>query len=150
LRRRAVLSVAGVVLALGGQAAFASLALAGSSPSAYVVNIYDGTVTPIAIATNTPGAPIPVGSQNEDVAIAVTPDGKTAYVANAPTTYGNGTLTPIDLATGTAGTPIAAGLAPDALAITPDGKTIYVANGPNGASAPSSATGVTPIGTATY
>ena len=39
-----------------------------------------GTVTPIATATNTAGPPITVG--NDPNAIAITPDGKTAYVAN--------------------------------------------------------------------
>ena len=42
-----------------------------------------GTVTPIATATNTAGPPITVGS--EPRAIAITPDGKTAYVANVRT-----------------------------------------------------------------
>jgi PKD repeat protein len=38
----------------------------------YAANLYDGTVTPITLATNTPGTVIPVGiSPNE---IAVTPD----------------------------------------------------------------------------
>ena len=68
-------------------------------------------------------------------AIAITPDGNTAYVANdspisedAPV---DGSVTPIDTATNTAGTaidvPAAAG-GPLAIAITPDGKTAYVAN----------------------
>ena len=38
-------------------------------------------MTPIATATNTAGPPITVGSGPD--AIAITPDGKTAYVANA-------------------------------------------------------------------
>ena len=38
-----------------------------------------GTVTPIATATNTAGTPITVGSDPD--AIAITPDGKTAYVS---------------------------------------------------------------------
>ena len=68
-------------------------------------------------------------------AIAITPDGKTAYVANS------GTVTPITTATDTAGTPITAGSDPYAIAITPDGKTAYVANNGSGT--------VTPITTAT-
>ena len=51
-------------------------------------------------------------------AIAITPDGQTAYVA----TTGN-TVIPIATATNTAGTPIALGTAPSAIAITPDGQT---------------------------
>ena len=42
-----------------------------------------GTVTPIATATNMPGEPIDVG--DEPFAIAVTPDGKTVYVATSDT-----------------------------------------------------------------
>jgi YVTN family beta-propeller protein len=69
--------------------------------------------------------------------VAVTPDGKTAYVANS----GSGTVTPIATATNTAGTPITVGTQPDAMAITPDGRTAYVANSGSGT--------VTPIATAT-
>ena len=87
----------------------------------YVVNLnpnnpYSGTVTPIATATNTAGPPIPVGADPN--AIAITPDGKTAYV---PTPIGAGTVTPIATATNTAGPPITTGAEPNAIAITPDG-----------------------------
>ena len=92
-------------------------------------------MTPIATATNTAGPPITVGSDPQ--AIAITPDGKTAYVAN----IGSDTVTPIATATNTAGPPITVGNSPDAIAITPDGKTAYVANGDSGT--------VTPIATAT-
>jgi YVTN family beta-propeller protein len=57
-------------------------------------------------------------------AIAITPDGATAYVAN----FGSGTVTPIDTATNTAGPAIAVGKGPDDIAITPDGATAYVAD----------------------
>ena len=60
-------------------------------------------MTPIATATNTAGTPIPVG--NDPDAIAITPDGKTAYVLS----YDAGTVTPIATATNTAGTPIPVG-----------------------------------------
>ncbi|MGH3787961.1 MAG: hypothetical protein ACRDRG_15735 [Pseudonocardiaceae bacterium] len=39
-------------------------------------------MTPIDLATNTPGTPIPVGSR--PFGVAVTPDGTTAYVDNGP------------------------------------------------------------------
>ncbi|MGA8297058.1 MAG: YncE family protein [Acidimicrobiales bacterium] len=55
-------------------------------------------------------------------AIAITPDGKTAYV----TSYTANTVTPIALATGKAGHPISAGNGPAGIAIAPDGKTAYV------------------------
>ncbi len=50
------------------------------------------------------------------VAIALTPDGSAAYLAN----YKDGTITPIDLhlATGTPGLPIPVGSQPQALAVT--------------------------------
>jgi YVTN family beta-propeller protein len=81
-----------------------------------------GTVIiPIRTATNTALAPIKVGGYGD--AIAITPDGKTAYVASIPDT-----VTPIRTATNTALPPIKGGVSPEALAITPDGKTAYVAN----------------------
>jgi YVTN family beta-propeller protein len=69
--------------------------------------------------------------------IAITPDGKTAYVAN----YGSGSVTPINTATNTAGAAITVGVRPTSIAITPDGKTAYVANSWSGT--------VTPIAVAT-
>ena len=60
-------------------------------------------MTPISTATNTAGKPIKVGT--DPGAIAITPNGKTAYVAND----GSGTVTPIDTATNTAGKPIKVG-----------------------------------------
>lgn len=68
---------------------------------------------PFAIATNTAGPPITTG--NDPDAIAITPDGKTAYVVN----YGSDTVTPIATASNTAGPPITVGRAPEAIAITP-------------------------------
>src|SRR5215469_16626181 len=70
-------------------------------------------------------------------AIAITPDGKTAYVVN----NGSGTVTPIRTATNTALKAIKVGIGPFAIAITPDGKTAYVTNRHSGT--------VTPIRTAT-
>jgi YVTN family beta-propeller protein len=96
---------------------------------------YGTTVTPIATATNTAGPPITTGSQ--PWGMAITPDGKTVYVAN----YGSGTVTPIATTTNTAGPPITVGSGPFDIAITPDGKTVYVANLDSGT--------VTPIATAT-
>ncbi len=95
-----------------------------------------GSVTPIATATNTAGPPIPAGDL--PISMAITPDGKTAYVAN----FSSGTVTPIATATNTAGPPIRTGSNPFDIAITPDGKTAYVANG----TVPGT---VTPIATAT-
>jgi DNA-binding beta-propeller fold protein YncE len=88
---------------------------------------YDtGSVVPITLASGAMGAPIPVGAA--PVAIAVTPDGGTAYVVNA----GDSTITPITLAGDTPGTPISVGVNPIGIAITPSGSTAYVLGG-NGA-----------------
>ena len=79
------------------------------------------TVTPIRTATNTAGTAIKVGSGNGPHAIAITPDGKTAYVVNPL-----GTVTPIRTATNTAGKAIKVTGLLGGIAITPDGKTAYV------------------------
>ena len=71
-----------------------------------------GTVTPITIATNTAGKPIKVGRAPDF--IAITPDGKTAYVAAV-----SGTVTPITTATNTPGQPINVGYGPAGIAVTP-------------------------------
>ena len=72
-----------------------------------------GTVTPIRTATNTALPPIKTGGSPN--AIAITPDGKTAYVTN----FLSGTVTPIRTATNTALPPIKTGLRAVAIAITP-------------------------------
>ena len=98
-----VLAAATLLLVLlpvhGAYAApIASSAGSAGPVTAYVANDGSGTVTPIPTATNTAGPPITVGGN--PYAIAITPDGKTAYVAND---IGAGTVTPIATATNTAG-----------------------------------------------
>ena len=109
----------------------------------YVSNGRGSTVTPIAIATNTAGQPIEVsggpGSGRGPGSIAITPDGKTAYVVMSG--HPTGTVMPIATASNTPGEPIEVGEGPESIAITPDGKTVYVANIGSGT--------VTPIATAT-
>jgi YVTN family beta-propeller protein len=100
--------------------------------TAYVVCFGAGTVTPIDVATGRAGTAIQPG--NSPWTVAITPDGKTAYVAGY-----NGGVTPVNLATGRVGTPIPVGGGMDAIAITPDGRTAYVAHND----------GVTPIDLAT-
>ncbi|MGH3222221.1 MAG: hypothetical protein ACRDPY_26600 [Streptosporangiaceae bacterium] len=109
-----------------------------TTPIAYVADSGGGTgdtVTPIDLATGTPGHPITVGNYPEG--IAITPDGKTAYV----TDFNQGSVTPIHLATGAPGPPITVGKEPEGIAITPDGNTAYVTNASDGT--------VTPINLAT-
>ena len=76
-------------------------------------------MTPINLATNTAGAPITGGGVERPIrGIAVTPDGRIAYVTNGES--GANSVTPINLATDTAGAPIAEGNHPVDVAITPD------------------------------
>jgi len=80
------------------------------------------TVTPIDLATNTPGTDIPVGRGGQG--IAITPDGKTAYVVNSS----DNTVTPITVATNAPGAPITVGNSPRGVAVSPDGTIVYVTN----------------------
>jgi DNA-binding beta-propeller fold protein YncE len=79
-------------------------------------------VIPVATATNTPGKPIKIGGT--PVAIAITPDGKTAYIATAAYIARScagcpvGTLIPVSTATNTPGKPIKIGRVPEAIVIT--------------------------------
>jgi YVTN family beta-propeller protein len=140
-----------------------AIAVAPDGKSVYVANGTSGTVIPISTATNAPGKPIRVGPHPGTAtntpgkpirvggfsdAIAVAPDGKTAYVANDT----SGTVIPINTATNTPGKPIHVSPHPGAvgftqggtayaIAVAPDGKSVYVANGILGT--------VIPINTAT-
>ena len=79
-----------------------------------------GQVIPVDTAAETAGRPVTVGIWPVD--IAVTPDGKIAYVVNER----SGTVTPINTATDTPGAPIPVAGGPNSIVITPDGKSAYV------------------------
>jgi DNA-binding beta-propeller fold protein YncE len=106
----------------------------------------DPSRIPFATVTSTPGRLIKI--DGSAYAIAVTPDGQTAYVSSEPPTKQKppgcagqtGEVTPISTATNMPGPPIRVGCYPYFLAITPDGATAWVASGNNT---------VTPIATAT-
>ena len=70
-------------------------------------------MTPISTRTNKAGPRIPIGVHPVD--IAITPDGRTAYVAN----YGSDTVTPISTRTNKAGPAIPVGQRPADIAIAP-------------------------------
>ncbi|MGD0983346.1 MAG: YncE family protein [Acidimicrobiales bacterium] len=81
------------------------------------------TVTPVDLTTGQALPPIPVG--NAPVAIAITPDGSTALVANV----NSGSVSPIDLANDKAGSPISVQGGPISIAISPtEPTTAYVAD----------------------
>ena len=86
-----------------------------------------GEVFPLAVATNTAGPPIPVSPDGDVTAIAVTPDGSTAYAALGF----NDEVVSIDTATRAEQAVIAVGVHPALLAMTRDGRTLYVVNSPN-------------------
>jgi YVTN family beta-propeller protein len=113
-------------------------------------------VIAFATATNRPGRVFSFDALSVD-GMAITPNGRTLYVATQPTgtkklfsvpgdpnAYSclspRGEVTPIATATNTAARPIKVGCRPLSIAVTPDGKTIYVG---------ASSNTVTPIDTAT-
>ena len=111
----------------GGASVYAAYDLfnaAGTKPAGNVV-------IPINAAHNQAEYPVKVGDGPIYIPggqIAITPNGKTAYVVNT----GGGTIIPISTAHNRAGKPIYIGrcrtFGPDFIAITPNGKTAYVAD----------------------
>ncbi len=125
MRGRAIVfsfALAGLVLAAAPSLAAARLA--------FVTGIEEGASDPfvirvdLAAETADPALHLPGGGESGAGWVAITPDGKTAYVADQNTDQ----VVPIDVATNTAGSAI--DLAPDsgpfAVAITPDGTRAYV------------------------
>jgi DNA-binding beta-propeller fold protein YncE len=97
-------------------------------------------MTPVMTATGTAGKPIKIGAI--PAAIAITPDGKTAYIADEHPA----TVTPVATATGAPGKPINIGGFPWAIAVTPDGRTAYTVDIPAHGGG---RTAVIPVATAT-
>ena len=122
----------------------------GRPPTSSAPPLRRTTVTPVATATNTPGKPIKIGGIGRltaETAIAITPDGKTAYIADG----NHRTVIPVATATNTPGKPIKINGTPVAIAITPDGKTAYIATAAYiaGSCAGCSVGTVIPVATAT-
>ncbi len=116
-----------------------SIAITPDSTQAYIVNNGDNTVSVIDTnstrthflnAADHKGAPPTVIAVVEvghgPVAVAITPDGKQAYVIN----YNDGTVSVIDTQTipPTVISTLSVGSLPNSIAITPDGKQAYVVN----------------------
>jgi PKD repeat protein len=95
-------------------------------------------VTPVNIFTRTAGAQIPITGPLHRVeapeGIAVTPDGKTAYVvSDTDVDFEPATVTPVDLVTRTAEPQITLPPGqPTGVAVAPDGKTAYVVDAETG------------------
>src|SRR5215471_2101649 len=117
-RALAAIVAAAAVPALSGQAGHAPPLRAHTAPTAYVAdtNSKPGIVTPISTITNKSGTPIKTGPA--PTTMVITPDGKTAYVANIDN-FGLGKVAPVSTATNTAGKPIKVGPGPVAIVITP-------------------------------
>src|SRR6516162_2161782 len=152
--RRRTREIAGSLAALAVIVATISVASLSHHPAIVAAPKLTGAImyvaasngmTPVATATNTPGKPIKIGAI--PTAIAITPDGKTAYILDIPA-YGRGRtrVIPVATATNTPGKPIKisdiVGLSA-AIAITPDGKTAYAVTGAR------RGTTVTPVATGT-
>jgi DNA-binding beta-propeller fold protein YncE len=88
-----------------------------SSAKAYVAG--HTTLTPVDLATGKIGKPLP--SLADPIAIAISPDGRTAYAGTAHS------VVPIDVATNAVGSPIATPAGAQSIAISPDGRTAYAA-----------------------
>ena len=124
-RRVRLASVSAAAISVLAAVAIAIIAVARSGSTPHPVS--SGTQS--SSSTSSVGRPhrtgfarpttISVGSKPFD--IAITPNGKKAYVLGF-----NGTVTPIDFATGTPGTAVFVASLADDIAITPNSKTAYV------------------------
>jgi YVTN family beta-propeller protein len=83
-----------------------------------------GTITVISTATDGITGTISMGDYAGAAAVALSPDGTTAYVANAE----SNAVSVIDLTTDAVIATIPVGLYPDSLTVTTDGRSVYVAN----------------------
>ena len=117
-----------------GQVSPAGFAFAPDGQTAYAVNSDAGALVPIDLATQTLGKPITVGVVKQPsgpsatpLSVAITPDGKTAYVLTPSLDPKNDSVvTPVDIAAGTAGKPIPVPGMAESIAVSPDGQTVYV------------------------
>ena len=100
---------------------------AEAAPFAYVTNSNSSTVSVIDTATNPPTVVGTIAVGSSPLGVAITPDGKHAYVVNIkPKTFG--TVSVIDTASNIVVATVAVGLFPYGVAVTPDGKHVYVVN----------------------
>lgn len=108
-------------------AALVAAALVPSAAAARVAYFTGATeggyAAPVELSTGALGAPVPIASEGPPPDVAITPDGRTAYVPS-----GFAQILPIDVATDTPGTPISTSpqSCPWAIAIDPAGARAYV------------------------
>jgi YVTN family beta-propeller protein len=115
--------------------ALSSIGITPGGRTAYVLTVGElGDLTPISTATNKPGEPIATLALPQ--VIAITPNGKTVYLAEGEV------VLPISTATNKPGQQIPVAGVANTIVITPDGKTAYALSS-GGVAA------VTPINTAT-
>lgn len=100
-----------------------AVAITKDGATAYVTNANSGSLTPIAVATNTPGASISMPGAPSAIALNAT----TAWVTVGPSGVAHGdVVVPVALATNAKGAPIPVGKGPSAIALTSDGQSAWV------------------------
>jgi YVTN family beta-propeller protein len=136
VRGVAVLVLAGALVGVVPDGVSAVATRSRCRATAFVANTGSGTVSTIDVKTRTKNpTDLTVGTNPIDAAI--TPDGKTAFVANnnysRELILGGDSVSTIDVKTRTKHpTDITVGSQPQGVAMTPDGKTAFVANGGSG------------------
>jgi DNA-binding beta-propeller fold protein YncE len=100
---------------------------------AVAVALVTGACIAVVVVAPAVSGPPMIGVRDGADALAVTPDGRTLFVANGGDDTGamqivGHTVTPVATATGKPGRPIPVGRFPDALAVTPDGRTLFAAS----------------------
>jgi len=111
-----------VALLLLSSRAVAQTIYVTSQASQTITAIQGSTITPVATISTSPYVPGP---------IAVTPDGRWAYVANICGTTDPGSVTVADLVNNKVASVTTVGRCPDAIAVTQNGTAVYVSNGPD-------------------
>jgi YVTN family beta-propeller protein len=116
-----VLALVGALMSVVTNGVSAVPARPGCRPTAFVTNLGSGTLSTVDVKTRTK-KPIDITVGTSPFGVAVTPDGKTAFVTN----FFSGSVS-IDIKTRTKNpTDIPVGSTPAELTITPDGKTAFV------------------------
>ncbi len=103
-----------------------------ASVAVVVALVVGASIAVVVVAPAVSGPPM-IGVRDGADALAVTPDGRTLFVANGGDDTGamqivGHTVTPVATATGRPGRPIPVGSFPDALAVTPDGRTLFASS----------------------